>query len=205
MGKIKKDLSVNVSLCCNWWDCLQGFSGIRPFRGKKLLVDGQVFIDPSAVIIGDVFIGDKSSVWPNAVIRGDFASIKIGKYTAIQESVVIHSGVRPINDEFKPTPVTIGDYCIIGHGAIVHCSEIGSYTLVGMNAVLGQGARIGEGCIIGMGSIVPEDKVIPPKSLVVGVGQIIRTFDNKIYENVKRNAEFYSRLAQECLPLFKPI
>jgi len=181
---------------------LQSFPNIRPFRDKRIQVNGRVFIDPSAVVIGDVFIGDGSSVWPNAVIRGDHAPVKIGKFTAIQELAMVHSGVRPTSRGLELSPVTIGDYCIIGHGAIVHCSEIGSYTLIGMNAVLGQGAKIGEGCIIGMGSVVPEDKVIPPRSLVVGVGQIIRTLDESIYENMRKVAEFYSQTAQECLLVF---
>jgi len=122
------------------------------------------YIHPSAVIIGNVTVGEGSSIWPGAVIVGDVDRVVIGRNTNIQENVVIH---------VSSTPTIIGDHVCIAHGAIAHACEIGDEVMVGVNATILDGAKIGAGSVIGAGAVVRENTVVPPNSLVVGVpGQI---------------------------------
>lgn len=119
------------------------------------------FIDDSAQVIGDVEIGEESSVWMCAVIRGDVHWVKIGRRSNIQDGTVVHvmNGTHP---------TTIGDNVTIGHGAIVHGCTIGSQCLIGMGAILLNGAQIGAGSIVAAGTLVTEEMNVPPKSLVMG-------------------------------------
>ncbi|MEM3444717.1 MAG: gamma carbonic anhydrase family protein [Thermoplasmata archaeon] len=147
------------------------------------------YVDETAVIIGDVEIGEESSVWPNAVIRGDLLPIRIGKCTNIQDNCVIHTSPRD--------KVFIGDYVTLGHGAVVHGAKLGNYIIVGMNAVVLNGAEIGDGCIVGAGAVVKEGMKIPPYSVAVGIpAKIIRENDQSLLETTKRNAEEYLELAR---------
>jgi carbonic anhydrase/acetyltransferase-like protein (isoleucine patch superfamily) len=142
---------------------------IRPFNGKEPKIADSAFVDETACIIGDVEIGDESSVWPGAVLRGDMGKITVGKQTIIEDNCVIHSGT-PGSDMGD---VGIGDRVIIGHGAVLNCRSVGSYVLVGMNATLLHGAEIGDYCIIGAASLVTDYQKILNYSLVLGVpGQI---------------------------------
>jgi carbonic anhydrase/acetyltransferase-like protein (isoleucine patch superfamily) len=113
--------------------------------------------------VGEVEIGEHSNVWPGAVIRGDTGKITIGKYTAIEDNCVVHSGIPGNGDTF------IGDYSNIGHGAVIHGKSIGNNVLVGINAVVLHGSVIGNYCLIGAGCVVSENMKIPDDSLVVGV------------------------------------
>ncbi|MCX8174028.1 MAG: gamma carbonic anhydrase family protein [Thermoplasmata archaeon] len=147
------------------------------------------YVHESAVIIGDVEIGEDSSVWPNAVIRGDLLPISIGKCTNIQDNCVIHTSPRD--------RVFIGDYVTLGHGAVVHGARLGNYIIVGMNAVVLNGADIGDGCIVGAGAVVKEGMKIPPNSVAVGIpAKIIRENDPSLVEATRRNAEEYLELAR---------
>lgn len=142
---------------------------IRSFRGNTPRVAASAIVDESAILIGDVEIGEESSIWPGAVIRGDMGKIQIGKQTIVEDNCVIHSG-RPGS---KTEDVSIGDRVIIGHGAVIHCQVIGNYVLIGMNATVLHGVKIGNFCIIGAATLVGDGKEIPDYSLVVGVpGQI---------------------------------
>ena len=138
---------------------------IRSLSGKTPKIAESAFVSEAAYVIGDVEIGEDSSVWPGAVIRGDFGSIKIGKNTAIEDNCVIHSGTpsAPIGD------VTIGDRVHIGHGAVINCRRIGSNVLIGMNSTILHDAEIGDFCIIGAGCLVRQGMKIPDKSFVAGV------------------------------------
>lgn len=138
---------------------------IRSFRGKTPLVAASAFVDETAVLIGDVEIGEESSVWPGAVIRGDMGKIQIGKQSIVEDNCVIHSGEPGSNTG----DVSIGDRVIIGHGAVLNCRAVGNYVLIGMNATLLHGAAIGDFCIVGAATLVGEDKQIPDYSLVLGV------------------------------------
>jgi carbonic anhydrase/acetyltransferase-like protein (isoleucine patch superfamily) len=142
---------------------------IRLFNGKEPTIADSAFVDETACIIGDVEIGDESSVWPGAVLRGDMGKITVGKQTIIEDNCVIHTGT-PRSDMGD---VRIGDRVIIGHGAVLNCRSVGSYVLVGMNATLLHGVEIGDYCIIGAASLVVDEQKIPNHSLVLGVpGQI---------------------------------
>jgi carbonic anhydrase/acetyltransferase-like protein (isoleucine patch superfamily) len=161
------------------------------FEGKTPKIHTSVFVAPTASVIGDVVIGEGSSVWPSAVIRGDFNKITIGKYTSVQDNTVIHT--TPWN------PAKIGDYVTIGHGAIIHAATVESNCLIGMNAVILDGSKIGENSIIGAGGVVMENTEIPPNSLAVGVpAKVVRTFDevSELEAQAKHSAKMYSELAR---------
>ena len=142
---------------------------IRSYLGLSPTVPASCYIDPSAQLIGDVQLGEKSSVWMNAVIRGDVNSIRIGAFSNVQDCAVLH-GQRYVY------PVTIGDWVTIGHNATVHGCVLEDDVLIGIGAIVLNGAHIGAGTIIAAGALVPERTTIPPNSLVTGVpGRIRRT------------------------------
>ncbi|MCC6095784.1 MAG: gamma carbonic anhydrase family protein, partial [Eubacterium sp.] len=123
-------------------------------------IDSSVFQAEGSRIIGDVTIGNASSVWYNAVIRGLPSQITIGARTNVQDNVVIHGDPED--------PVQIGDDVTIGHGAIVHGCTIHNNSLIGMGAIILNGAVIGSNCIVGAGSLVTQNRTIPNNTLVYG-------------------------------------
>ena len=129
---------------------------IHPFKGTKPEIDASALVVDSAQIIGDVKIGEESSVWFNAVIRGDVNYIRIGKRTNIQDGCVLHVARKTL-------PLEIGDEVTVGHNVTLHACIIGSQCLIGMD-----GSEIGEQSIVGAGSLVTPNTKIPPKSLVLG-------------------------------------
>ena len=131
---------------------------IRSFKGKTPRVHPTAFISETAYIVGDVEIGENASIWPGAVIRGDFGSIKIGRNTAIEDNCIVHSW-----------DCVIGDNVLVGHGAVIHCKTIGNGSMIGINAVVLQGVEVGENCFVAAGALITPNKKIPPKSMVVGV------------------------------------
>ncbi len=137
-----------------------------PRTGKIPQIHESAFIAPTAVIIGDVTIGEGSNIWFGAVLRGDWGLIIVGRNTSIQENVTIHNQVG--------STVEIGDNCIIGHHAMIHgpCT-IGNGCLVGIGANVLHGSKMGEGAIIGAGGVL-IGKEIPPRTLAVGVPATIK-------------------------------
>jgi len=134
---------------------------IRPYRGKRPQIAASAYIDPAAVIIGDVVIGQDSSVWPCSVVRGDVHYIRIGRRTNIQDGSVLHV----MRDEY---PLILGDDVTIGHSVTLHGCTIESRCLIGMGAVILNGVTIGAGSIVAAGTLLLEGAKIPPGSLVVG-------------------------------------
>src|SRR5438874_9486149 len=134
---------------------------IRVHRGRLPRVPSSVFVDDSAQVIGDVEIGDESSVWMCVVIRGDVNWIRIGRRSNVQDGTVVHVMT-------KTHPTVIGDNVTIGHAAIVHGSTIEDQCLIGMGAILLNGAHVGAGSIVAAGTLVTEGMKVPPKSLVMG-------------------------------------
>jgi len=116
-----------------------------------------VFISEAAYVVGEVELGENSSVWPGAVIRGDSGNIRIGKNTNIQDNAVIHGDV------------TIGDNVHIGHGAVINCRSIGNNVLIGMNATILHDAEVGNFCVIAAGCLVSQGMKVPDNSFVAGV------------------------------------
>lgn len=140
---------------------------IRTYQGKTPSLGERVFVDASAVVIGDVEIGADSSVWPLVVIRGDMHRIRIGARTSVQDGSVLHiTHAGPFNpDGF---PLTIGDEVTIGHKVLLHGCTIGSRILVGMGSIVMDGAVIEDEVILGAGSLVPPGKVLESGFLYVG-------------------------------------
>ncbi len=134
---------------------------IRPYRGKWPQIAASAYIDPAAVIIGDVVIGEDSSVWPCSVVRGDVHYIRIGARTNIQDGSVLHV----MRDEY---PLILGDDVTIGHSVTLHGCTIESRCLVGMGAVILNGVTIGAGSIVAAGTLLTERTAIPAGSLVMG-------------------------------------
>jgi len=134
---------------------------IRSYRGKRPQIAASAYVDLAAVIVGDVVIGEDSSVWPCAVIRGDVHYIRIGARTNIQDGSVLHV----MRDEY---PLLLGDSVTIGHSVTLHGCAIESRCLVGMGSVILNGVTIGAGSIVAAGTLILERTAIPPGSLVVG-------------------------------------
>ena len=120
------------------------------------------YVDESAQIIGDVEVGENSSVWMNAVVRGDVFAIRIGRNSNVQDCSVLH-GMR-----YK-YGVTLGDFVTVGHSVTLHGCAIGNRCLIGMGAVILNNAQVGEGSIIAAGTVIPENTVVEPFSLWMGV------------------------------------
>ena len=140
---------------------------IRCYQGHKPLIPSSCYIDISAQIIGDVAIGEHSSVWMNAVLRGDVNSIRIGVNSNIQDCAVLH-GQRNLYS------VDVGDWVTIGHNATVHGCRVEDACLIGIGAVVLNNSRIGEGSIIAAGAVVPEGTIVPPRTLWAGVPAKLR-------------------------------
>ena len=134
----------------------------RAFGGKEPRIGARVFVAENATLVGDVTLGDDSSIWFGTVLRADVHSIVVGARTNIQDNCTVHvtNGVHP---------TTIGDDVTIGHGAIVHGCTIGRGALIGMGSRVLDGAVVGEGALVGAGALVAEGMVVPPHTLVVGV------------------------------------
>ena len=145
------------------------------------------FIANNATVSGDVTIGEGSSIWFGAVARGDMNYIKIGKFTNIQDNVVLHMD--------RDSPLDIGDYVTVGHGAVVHGCNVSDNCLIGIGAIILSRSNIGENCIIGAGTLITEDAVISPDSLVVGVpGKVKRQLTDEEIKSIRETAERYARL-----------
>ena len=140
---------------------------IRSYKGHAPQIHSSCYIDVSAQILGDVVIGEHSSVWMNAVLRGDVNSIRLGACSNVQDCAVLH-GQRNLY------PVVVGNWVTIGHNATVHGCVVGDHCVIGMGARVLNNSRIGEGCIIAAGSVVPEHTVVPPGTLWAGVPAKLR-------------------------------
>jgi carbonic anhydrase/acetyltransferase-like protein (isoleucine patch superfamily) len=140
---------------------------IQSFEGKTPRIADTAYISKAAHIIGNVEIGDHSSVWPGAVIRGDFGKITIGENCAVEDNCVLHSGSPSYED--SKCDLVIGDNVHIGHGAVLNCHKIGDNVLIGMNATLLHDVEIGNSCIIGAACMVSQGMKIPDDTFVAGV------------------------------------
>jgi carbonic anhydrase/acetyltransferase-like protein (isoleucine patch superfamily) len=165
---------------------LDGFLRKKPSLGQG------VYIARGAVVLGDVTIGDHSSVWYNAVVRGDINRIVIGHHSNIQDNAVLH-----LADDY---PCLVGDWVTVGHSAIVHACTVGNECLIGMGAVVLDGAVIGNQCLIGAKSLVPSGMSIPDGSMVLGApAKLVRTLNEGERANLRYWAEKYVHNAAYCL------
>jgi carbonic anhydrase/acetyltransferase-like protein (isoleucine patch superfamily) len=160
------------------------YSGIYP------VIHSSVFIASGAHVIGNVTIGEHSSVWYNSVLRGDLAPIRIGSRVNIQDGCVGHVNTNQ--------PLVVENDVSVGHGAIIHGSTIGKGTLIGMGAIVLNGATIGEYALVGAGSLITENKVIPPYTLVLGSpAKVVRELTEADLERMKRTTDSYVTKGQE--------
>lgn len=147
------------------------------------------FVSEAAYVFGNVEIGENSSVWPRAVIRGDFFKVKIGRNSTVEDNCVIHAGMGDIE---------IGDEVHIGHGAIIDCRRIGNKVLIGMNSTVLHGAEIGDGCVIAAGSVVSQDMKVPPNSFVAGIpGKLRGTVSSEQSWWAEKGCQVYVKLAAQ--------
>jgi carbonic anhydrase/acetyltransferase-like protein (isoleucine patch superfamily) len=162
------------------------------FLRKKPRLGKDVYIARGAVVLGDVTLGDHSSVWYNAVLRGDINRIEIGHHTNIQDNAVVH-----LADEL---PCLIGNWVTVGHSAVVHACTVGDETLVGIGAVVLDGSVIGRQCLIGAKALVTPGTEIPDGSMVLGApAKVVRTLSSTERETLKVWAEKYVHNAAYCL------
>jgi len=158
---------------------------IYPFQGKTPIIAPTAWVAPSADILGDVTIGEESSIWFQCVLRGDVNFIKIGKHVNIQDMTLVHVSRNLY-------PVIIGDYVSIGHHATIHACTLKDHSFVGMGATVMDDVELGEWSFVGAGSLVPPGKKIPPGVLLMGSpAKIIRDITDKDREIITRTADNY--------------
>ncbi|MFS0646132.1 gamma carbonic anhydrase family protein [Siminovitchia sp. 179-K 8D1 HS] len=159
-------------------------------------VDPSVFIAPGAYLIGDVTVGEESTIWFNAVLRGDEGPIHIGARCSIQDNSTIHM--------YEGCPAIIEDEVTVGHNVILHGCKIGKRSIIGMGSTILDDVEIGEECIIGANTLIPSGKKIPPRSLVVGSpGKVMRSLNDKDLELIQLSIDTYVQKGKEYQSLIK--
>ncbi|HVV72465.1 MAG TPA: gamma carbonic anhydrase family protein [Verrucomicrobiae bacterium] len=165
---------------------------LNTFLGRKPSLGRGVYIAKGAVVLGDVTLGDFSSVWFNAVLRGDINRIVIGHHSNVQDNSVFH-----LADDY---PCVLGNYVTVGHGAIVHACRVADEVLVGMGSIILDGAVIGEQSIIGAGALVTQGHEIPAGSMVLGSpAKVVRALSQPERARIKGYAEKYVGVAEYYL------
>ena len=167
-------------------------SQLSQFLRRQPSLGAEVYLASTAVVVGDVTLGDHSSVWYHAVLRGDINYIKVGAYSNIQDGAVIH-----LADEY---PCEIGDWVTVGHSAVVHACKVGDECLIGMNSTILDGAEIGEQSIVGANALVTQGTKIPKGSLVLGSpAKVVRTLSHEERDGLRSWAQKYVDNAAYCL------
>jgi len=164
---------------------------------RRVRIEGEVFVADSADVIGSVVLKDRSSVWFNAVVRGDSDEIVVGEESNIQDGALLHTdpGIR----------VILGRGVTVGHHAIVHGCEVGDYSLIGINAVVLNHAKIGRYCTIGANALVTQGQEIPDYSVVLGSpGKVVRQIDPTQGDSLEKSAAGYVSRAREYLEALHP-
>lgn len=172
---------------------------IRPYKGILPTLGARVYVDESAVVIGDVVIGDDTSIWPMCSVRGDVNYIRIGARTNVQDGTVIH-GVHPQEARDGGHAITIGDDVTIGHSSIVHGCAIESRCLVGMGSTILDGAVLRSGVFLGAGSLVTEGKELEGGFLWLGrPAKKLRPLTDEEMKWFEYSAKHYTRLKDDYL------
>jgi carbonic anhydrase/acetyltransferase-like protein (isoleucine patch superfamily) len=163
------------------------------FKDKSPHIDPSVYVAKTAEIIGDIEIGENSSIWNGAVLRGDMNYIKLGKNVNVQDNAVIHG-------TFLKYPTIIGNNVSIGHAAIVHGCTIKNDCIIGMGAKVLEGAEIGAWCMVGAGAVITEGMKIPDGSLVLGVpAKIVKELTDEQKERITANWQSYIILKENYI------
>ncbi|MCM2532676.1 gamma carbonic anhydrase family protein [Neobacillus pocheonensis] len=169
---------------------------IIPYNGVTPSIHESVFVAPSAYLIGDIRVGKESTIWFNAVIRGDEGPITIGEQCSIQDNTTIHL--------FEGSPVVIGDGVTVGHNVILHGCKVGSRSIIGMGSTILDNVEIGEECIIGANTLLTSGIKIPPRSLVVGSpGKVVRELKEKDLQMIQMSIDVYVQKGKEFREILK--
>lgn len=169
---------------------------IITYKGKTPVLDSSVFIAPGSKIIGDVQIGEESTIWFNTVLRGDEGLIAIGKRCSIQDNSTIHL--------YEDAPVVVEDEVTVGHNVILHGCKVGRRSIIGMGSTILDHAEIGEECIIGANTLIPPGKKIPPRSLVVGSpGKVVRELNKNDLEMIQLSIDTYVQKGYDYREIFQ--
>lgn len=165
-------------------------ASVLSFNGKSPVLGAEVYIAEGARIIGDLVIGDYSSVWFNTVIRADIMPIRIGSYTNIQDNCTLHI----TGDNF---PLTIGNSVTVGHNAVLHGCTVNDEVLIGMGAIVLDGAVVSSHSLVAAGSVVKPGFVVPEGVMVAGApAKIIRNLSDDEIKGIINSAKKYSQYAQ---------
>lgn len=165
---------------------------VLSYKGKKPSIGSGSFVAENSTIVGNVIIGESSSVWYGASLRAESDFIKIGNRSNIQENCVLH-----VDEGF---PCILGDNVSVGHGAVIHGSKIGSNCLIGIGSILLNGCKIGDDCLVAAGTLILEKMEVPHGSLVIGSPGIVRRkLLKEEIEKISRNADHYCEFASEQL------
>lgn len=166
---------------------------IRSFQGITPTIPASCFVEDTAVVIGDVVMGESCSVWFNAVIRGDVHYIRLGSRTNVQDLCLLHV-------THDTHPLIIGNEVTIGHSVVLHGCTIHDRVLVGMGAIIMDGAVIGEDCVVGAGALITEGTIVPPKSLILGSpAKVKRPVTEKELAWIRESAENYVTYAEQYM------
>ncbi|MFM1886783.1 MAG: hypothetical protein RL026_1940 [Pseudomonadota bacterium] len=168
------------------------------YDGERPQVQGRVYVAPSADVIGRVTLGDGSSVWFGAVLRGDNEWIHVGPGSNVQDACVLHTD--------PGMPIMIGRDVTVGHAVVLHGCTIGDGALIGNGAIVLDGARIGARCLIAAGALITPNTVVPDDSVVMGSpGKVVRPLSPKDLERITRGNEVYKQKALHYLTALKPL
>ena len=151
-------------------------------------MEKRYYVAPGAVVTGDVELGENVNIWYNAVLRGDSGTIQVGEGTNIQDGCVVHDAT------------TLGKFCTVGHRAIVHGCTVGDYCLIGMGAIVLNGAVLGDHCMVGAGALVTVKMNAPAGSLLLGSpAKVVRSLTEAELAHLEESAENYIKLAKKDL------
>ena len=152
-------------------------------------IAASAYIDSSAQIIGDVTIGERSSVWPNVSIRGDVNYIRVGDETSIQDNCVLHV-------DHDVYPCLVGNRVTVGHSAVLHGCQVDENALIGIGAIVLNGAKIGAGAVIAAGALVPEGMEVPPETLAMGApAKVRRPITDEEKQRFRKNCDNYVKIS----------
>jgi carbonic anhydrase/acetyltransferase-like protein (isoleucine patch superfamily) len=161
---------------------------IRPYRGVTPRIAPSAYIDTSAQLIGDIVVGERSSVWPNVSMRGDVNYIRIGDETSIQDNTVVHV-------DHDLYPCIVGNRVTVGHRVVLHGCEVEENALIGIGAIVLNGAKVRAGAIVAAGALVPEGMEVPANMLVMGTpAKVRREVTPDEQERFRKNCDNYVRV-----------
>lgn len=166
---------------------------LRPYNGLRPTIGHEVFLAETCALIGDVSVGDNSSVWYSTVLRGDVMPIRIGQRTSMQDGTVVHTTTGKF-------AAVVGNDCTIGHGVILHGCTVEDRCLIGMGATILDGAVVGAGSFVGARALVTPGTIIPPGSFVIGApAKVLRPVNQKERDAIEYGAAHYVELSREYL------